>query len=155
MVKPSILLIITITTMTTTLKLEWIKKINPYYWDNLLEGEEILSDELWCFDETQWTERNAEIVRESGMIPIEVDGLLFCGLATSGMDLTAQVVYTQYKLTGFIEEDDACYLKWQRKDFVEFVIGEKARNELIECANKFYKDIMIDEKKSSTPKSKN
>ena len=45
------------------------------------------------------------------------------------MDLTATVIYTQYKLTGFIEKDDAYYLKHQTKEFVEYVIGEMARNE--------------------------
>ncbi len=28
--------------MVTTLSLDWIKKINPYYWDTLLEDEERL-----------------------------------------------------------------------------------------------------------------
>lgn len=129
--------------MVTTLSLEWIKKINPYYWDTLLEDEEIMWETLWCFDETQWTERNAQSVRECGKIPIEVDGLIFCGLAGCGMDLTATVIYTQYKLTGFIEQDHAYYLKHQSKEFVEYVIGDKARNELIQCVNKFYQDIEI------------
>jgi len=129
--------------MVTTLSLDWIKKINPYYWDTLLEDEEIMWNTLWCFDETQWTERNAQIVRECGMIPVEVDGLIFCGLVGCGMDLTATVIYTQYKLTGFIEQDHAYYLKHQSKEFVEYVIGEKARNELIQCVNKFYKEIKI------------
>ncbi len=79
--------------MVTTLSLDWIKKINPYYWDTLLEDEEIMWETLWCFDETQWTERNAQAVRECGMIPVEVDGLIFCGLAGCGMDLTANVIY--------------------------------------------------------------
>ncbi len=126
--------------MVTTLSLDWIKKINPYYWETLKDDEEVMWNTLWCFDETQWTERNAQTVRECGMIPVEVDGLLFCGLAGCGMDLTATVIYTQYKLTGFIEQDHAHYLKHQSKEYVEYVIGEKARNELIQCVNKFYQE---------------
>jgi hypothetical protein len=116
--------------MVTTLSLDWIKKINPYYWDTLLEGEEIMWDTLWCFDETQWTERNAQIVRECGMIPIEVDGLLFVALGGCGMDLQPQLIYTQYKLTGWIEPDDVAYLNYQTREYVEYVIGGEESNEL-------------------------
>jgi len=114
------------------------KKINPYYWDTLLEDEEIMWETLWCFDETQWTERNAQIVRECGMIPIEVDGLIFCGLGGCGMDLTATVIYTQYKLTGTIEFDYAKYIKNEPQDYVEYVIGKKKRTELLSYINNYF-----------------
>jgi len=64
--------------MVTTLSLDWIKKINPYYWDTLLEDEEIMWETLWNFNDCEWSEKNAKKVRNCGMIPVEVDGLIFC-----------------------------------------------------------------------------
>ena len=116
--------------MRTSLKLDWVKKINPYYWDTLFEGEEILWNTLWNFDNLQWTEKNARITRESGMIPVEVDGLIYVALGACGMNLQAQLIYTQYKLTDWIEPDDVTYLKHEAKDYVEYVIGEAEADEL-------------------------
>jgi len=46
-------------------------------------------------------------------------------LSGCGMDLTATVIYTQYKPTVAIEFDYAKYLKKEPKDSVEYVIGKK------------------------------
>lgn len=122
--------------MRTTLKLEWVKKINPYYWDTLLEGEEILWNTLWNFDELAWNEKNANVTRECEMIPVEVDGLLYVALGACGMDLQPRLIYTQYKLTDWLEADDVIYLKHQKRDYVEYVIGKEGSNELYKALEK-------------------
>lgn len=125
--------------MRTELQLDWIKKINPYYWDTLLEDEEIMWNTLWNFDDLQWTEKNAKITRKCGMIPVEVDGLIYVALGGCGMDLQAKLIYTQYKLTDWIESDDVAYLRHQSRDYVEYVIGRDEAKELFEAleARKF------------------
>lgn len=50
------------------------------------------------------------------MIPVEVDGLIYVALGGCGMDLQAQLIYTQYKLTDWIELDDVAYLKHQQAE---------------------------------------
>lgn len=119
--------------MKTQLPLKWVEKINPYYWDTLLEDEEIMWNTLWNFDDLQWTEKNANITRECGMIPVEVDGLMFVALGGCGMDLRALVIYTQFKLTDWIEESDVFYLKHEKRDYVEYVLGNKNAKELYEA----------------------
>lgn len=124
--------------MITTLPLRWIEKINPYYFENLEEGEEIMWNTLWNFNDCEWSEENAKKVRNCGMIPVEVDGLIFCALSGCGMDLTATVFYTQYKLTGTIEFDYAKYIKNEPQDYVEYVIGKKKRTELLTYINNYF-----------------
>ncbi|MBN1968697.1 MAG: hypothetical protein JW870_04970 [Candidatus Delongbacteria bacterium] len=122
--------------MVNTLPLEWIGKINPNYFENLEEDEEIMWNTLWNFDDIQYTQKNAEITRKCEMIPVEVDGFLYVALAGCGMDLRAQVIYTQYKLTGRIEIDDISYLKCQQKDYIEYVIGKNRVCELYKAVEK-------------------
>lgn len=124
--------------MITTLPLRWIEKINPYYFENLEEGEEIMWNTLWNFNDCEWSEENTKKVRDCGMIPVEVDGLIFCALSVCGMDLTATVIYTQYKLTGTIEFDYAKYIKNEPQDYVEYVIGKKKRTELLSYINNYF-----------------
>lgn len=129
--------------MITELKLKWVKEINPDYKATLLEGESIGYPILWNFDDLEWNERNAQIVRDCGMLPIEMDNLLLVGWGYKYKDFSINLIFTQYKLTGFIEEDSAYYLKFKPMELIEFVIGKKGRAELIQCANKFYKEISI------------
>jgi len=85
----------------------------PIEWDTLLEGEEIMWNTLWNFNNLQWTEKNANITRKCGMIPVEVDSLIYVALGVCGMDLQAKLIYTQYKHTDWIESEDVIYLKHQ------------------------------------------
>jgi hypothetical protein len=124
--------------MITTLPLRWIEKINPYYFENFEEGDEIMWNTLWNFNDCEWSEENAKKVRNCGMISVEVDGLIFCALSGCGMDLTATVIYTQYKLTGTIEFDYAKYIKNEPQDYVEYVIGKKKRTELLSYINNYF-----------------
>jgi hypothetical protein len=124
--------------MITTLQLDWIKKINPNYRETLKDDEEIMWDTLWNFDECEWSEENAKTVRNCGMIPVEVDGLIFCALSGCGMDLMPIVIYTQLKLTGAIEYDEAMYIKNKSRNYVEAVIGKKHREELLNYINKHF-----------------
>ncbi len=116
--------------MKKSLPLEWVKKINPNYWETLLEGEEIMFGTLWNFDDLEWNEKNANIARECNMIPVEVDGLLYVGLGACGMDLDPIVIYTQYKLTDWIEPDDVAYLKYKDKEYVKYVLDDEKADEL-------------------------
>lgn len=127
--------------MITSLPLHWIEKINPYYYESLEEDDEIMWNTLWNFDDKEWTDQNARIVRDSGMIPVEVDGLIFCALHGCGMDLTARVIYTQYKLTGSIELDYAKYFKREETEYLDYVLGKKARIELEQFIDKYYTHI--------------
>jgi hypothetical protein len=116
------------------MQLDWIKKINPYYYENLQEDEEIMWNTLWNWNHLEYTEEDAKTVRECGMIPIEADGLLFCALRGCGMDLTAEVIYTRYKLTSDIDLEGVKYLARTSREYIEYVIGKKKTSILMTYA---------------------
>jgi len=111
--------------MTIELTLKQIDKINPYWYENLNENEEIMWNTLWNFDHIEYSIKNAKIVRECGMIPIEVEGLLFCGLAGCGMDLTPLIIYTKYRLLKLLDTEDIHYLKNKDQSYLNYVIGNQ------------------------------
>ncbi|MCX8035053.1 MAG: hypothetical protein N3A71_02075 [Candidatus Dojkabacteria bacterium] len=120
--------------MTITLTIEQIEKINPFYLESLKEDEEIMWNKLYNFDNAEYNDKNIKLVRKCGMIPVEVDGMLFVALKGCGMDLTAQIILTKYRLTGFIDSDDVYYLERHDRNYIEYVIGEKSAGELYKVA---------------------
>lgn len=120
--------------MTITLTIEQIEKINPDYAQYLKTDEEIMWYKLYNFDNAEYNDKNIKLVRKCGMIPVEVDGMLFVALKGCGMDLTAQIILTKFKLTGFIDADDVYYLERHDRNYIEYVIGEKNTGELFRVA---------------------
>lgn len=102
--------------------------------ESLKEDEEIMWNKLYNFDNAEYNDKNIKLVRKCGMIPVEVDGMLFVALKGCGMDLRAQIILTKYRLTGFIDSDDVYYLERHDRNYIEYVIGEKSAGELCKVA---------------------
>lgn len=120
--------------MTTTLTIGQIEKINPFYLESLKEDEEIMWNTVYNFDNAEYNDKNIKLVRKCGMIPVDVDGMLFVALKGCGMDLTARIIHTKYRLTGFIDSDDVYYLERHDRNYIEYVIGENNTRELYKVA---------------------
>lgn len=119
--------------MITELKLKWIKKINPDYKATLFEDEYIRYPKVWNFDELQWTEKNARITRECGMIPIEADNLIFVGWGNEDSDFAVNLILTQFMLTDWIEGDSIRYLRLQKPENISSFIGQESATMLYEA----------------------